>query len=141
MLAAGAGGEVAAEIGVAPLPVPVLSVALWSQGDADGGEGSQWEEGGKRQHSLFLWGKVVRADQWRAPAALSSRVVGAGGVFIVRALRELVDGRQLTVVRVVLFIIVQACESVVRCQKAILSTRAAASHCFSDRGFCHLNRI
>lgn len=37
MLAVSAGGEVAAEVGVASLSVPVLSVALWSQGDTYGG--------------------------------------------------------------------------------------------------------
>lgn len=58
MLAVGARRKVAAEVGVASLSVPVLSVALWGQGETYGGKGSER----KRQHSLFFWGKVVRAD-------------------------------------------------------------------------------
>lgn len=82
MFAVSAGGEVAAEVGVASLSVHVLSLALRSQGDPYGREGSKREKGW-RQHSFFFWGNVVCANQRRAPAALSFGVVGAGGVFLV----------------------------------------------------------
>lgn len=83
MFAVSAGGEVAAEVGVASLSVHVLSLALRSQGDPYGREGSKREKGRWRQHSFFFWGNVVCANQRRAPAALSFGVVGAGGVFLV----------------------------------------------------------
>lgn len=115
MLAVSARGKVAAEDGVSSLSVPVLSVALWSQGDTYRGEGSDQEEGRWRQRPFFLRGDVVCADQRRAPTAFPSGVVGAGGVFVVRSLRELIDGRQLMAMRVILVIIIQAYESVIRC--------------------------
>lgn len=78
---------------------------------------------------------MVRANQWRAPAALSSGVVGAGGVLIVRALWELIDGRQLMVVRVVLLIVIQACKSGIHWHEATLSTWVATSDCLRNRVF------
>lgn len=41
LLPVSAGGEVAAEIGVTSLSVPVLSAALWSRWETRGGEGSK----------------------------------------------------------------------------------------------------
>lgn len=95
-----------------------LSVASVTTGGKRGvqrGEVAKGEERRRRHQSsasfvlLFMERRdLLSADQRRAPTALPSSVVGAGAVFVVRSLSlwELVDGRQLVMVGVVIFIIV-----------------------------------
>lgn len=100
---------------MASLSVPVPPVTPRREGGVERGEASEWEKRRRRHQSspsvifLFLERRdLLCADQWCTPAALSSGVVGAGAVFVVRALalRELVDGRQLVAMRVVVIIII-----------------------------------
>lgn len=94
---------------MASLPVSVSPVTPRREGGVQRGEAAEGEEKRRRHERsssfvfLFLERRdLLRADQRRAVAALSTRVVGAGAVFVIRALslRELVDGGQLVMMRV-----------------------------------------
>lgn len=98
---------------MASLSVSLPPVAPWREGGVEGREAAERKERRRRHQStpssvlLFLGRRdLLRADQWRAAAALSAGVVGAGAVFVVGALRQLVDGRQLVAMRVVVVVIV-----------------------------------
>lgn len=108
-----AGREGTAEVGVASLSVSLPPVTPRCEGGVEGREAAEREERRRRHQStpssafLFLGRRdLLCADQWCAAAALSAGVVGAGAVFVVRALRQLVDGRQLVAMRVVVVVVV-----------------------------------
>lgn len=100
---------------MASLSVSVPPVTPRGEGGVQRGEATEGEKRRRRHQPspsfilLFLERRdLLGADQWRAPAALPSGVVGAGAVFVVRSfsLRELVDGRQLVTMRVIIIIVV-----------------------------------
>lgn len=98
---------------MASLSVSLPPVTPRRKGGVEGREAAEREERRRRHQStpssvlLFLGRRdLLCADQWGAAAALSSGVVGAGAVFVVGALRQFVDGRQLVPMRVVVVVIV-----------------------------------
>lgn len=97
---------------MASLSVPPVTPR--GEGRVQRGEVTEGEERRRRHQSspslvfFFLERRdLLGADQWRAPAALPACVVGAGAVFVVGSLslRELIDGRQLVTMRVVICVI------------------------------------
>lgn len=99
---------------MASLSVSVPPVMPWGEGGAQRGETADGEERGWRGQAadcvifvLLRRGDLLGADQRRAAAALPPRVVGTAGVFVVGALalRDLVDGRQLVMMRIITVII------------------------------------
>lgn len=103
-----AGGEGAAEVGVASFSVSVTAVTPRRERGVQRGEAAEREQRRRRHHFLFLerW-DLLGADWRRATAALPPGVVGAGAVSVVRSLslRQLVDGRQLVMKRVVILVV------------------------------------
>lgn len=102
------------------LSVSVPPVTPRGEGGVQRGEATEGEQRRRRHQSspsfilLFLERRdLLCADQWRTVAALSSGVVGAGAVFVVRplSLRQLVDGRQLVVTRVIIIVIVSVIQT------------------------------
>lgn len=98
---------------MASLSVSLPPVTPRCKGGVEGREVAEREERRWRNQStpssvfLFLGRRdLLCADQWRAAAALSAGVVGAGAIFVVGALRQLVDGRQLVAMRVVVVVVI-----------------------------------
>lgn len=99
---------------MASLSVSLPPVTPRCKGGVERREAAEREERRRRHQStpscvfLFLGRRdLLCADQRRAAAALSAGVVGAGAVFVVGALRKLVDGRQLVAMRVIVVVVIQ----------------------------------